>query len=196
MRSIAISPTGACLKESVSNAQISMKPAPSRAPRCLGALRWARRASNVPPVVPFEARRLEPRVISELRYWAPDQPWSLPRADRTGRTITVFWQLVAGCSGGSRNVNPPQRLRASRANLAGLIVRQQAKVAQTWILATGLLASLCPVGCERNGKVAMRASTWNLDEGFDRVRWGDDTQTVRALYPRAGEAKNALGEIL
>ena len=97
------------------------------------------------------------------------------------------------CSGGSRNGNPPQPLRASRANLALLIVRQQAKVVQAWILATGLLASLCPVGCERNREVAMRASTWNLVEGFDRVRWGDDMQTVRALYPRAGERKKRFG---
>ena len=39
----------------------------------------------------------------------------------------------------------------------------------------------------------MRASTWNLVEGFDRVRWGDDMQTVRALYPRAGERKKRFG---
>jgi hypothetical protein len=86
-RSVGISPTGACLKGSVSNAQISMKPAPSRAHRCVGALlRWARRTGNVPPVVPFEARRLEPMLrvyflcrIRHRKYYANSSPMPAAR---------------------------------------------------------------------------------------------------------------------
>jgi len=39
----------------------------------------------------------------------------------------------------------------------------------------------------------MRKETFDLAEGFDRVRWGDDAETVRSFYPDARTPARRVG---
>lgn len=49
------------------------------------------------------------------------------------------------------------------------------------------------VGCGGGKGEIMRESTWNLREGFDKIRWNDDIDVVRSLYPDSGERKKRTG---
>lgn len=54
---------------------------------------------------------------------------------------------------------------------------------QQLLLALAVVVVLAPTAEEERRGVDVRKMTFNLAEGFDRVRWNDDAETVRSFCP-------------